>query len=316
MSFIPHIPDPKELVKSSVERAKRSAKQIWEKDRKKRLIKRELARVQVLGDRVSDKLASIVKSTVNFNQLNPFYAELISALIDINEVKKALAAVDWLAKKLKKMTTEYSRKITNQDVGEATRLRKQFEARLEDLVLSNKDAFHTLKEASKKLERLPKIKDMPTVVFAGYPNVGKSSLMKALTGSGVEIKSYPFTTKQILVGYLRDKYDQIQMVDTPGLLDRPPEKMNKIEKQALAAIKHLSNKLIFVVDPSESCGYPIEKQLNLLKSLKGFDVLVVASKSDISKPNFHVDIAVSIFDDRSIKELKNKIIYWVLRNKR
>ncbi len=313
MTFMPQIQDPKELIKSSIERAKRSAKQVTEKDRTRRIRERELARVRILGDRVSSKLNNVVKSTANFNHLSPFYKELVISVIDLDEVKKSLSSLGWLSSKVAKLSQEYSRKIKRErDIGEMTRLRKQFEARVEDLLMRNMWAFNTLREASKKLEKLPKIKEMPTVILAGYPNVGKSSIMKALTGSDVEIKSYPFTTKQILVGYIKKGYKRVQIIDTPGLLDRPIEKANKIERQAISAIRNLSRKIIFILDPSETCGYSIENQLSLLKSIQqNFNVIVVSGKSDLKEPNFPVDIAVSVQDQDTIDKLRDAIFKWV-----
>ncbi|GAH40561.1 unnamed protein product [marine sediment metagenome] len=79
---------------------------------------------------------------------------------------------------------------------------------------------------------------MPCVVVAGYPNVGKSSIVKNIsTNKKIEVQEYPFTTKKLNMGHLEleRRFDKIriQCLDTPGILDRPMAKRNNIELQAI-----------------------------------------------------------------------------------
>ncbi|HID94700.1 MAG TPA: TGS domain-containing protein [Candidatus Latescibacteria bacterium] len=53
------------------------------------------------------------------------------------------------------------------------------------------------------------------VVLVGTPNVGKSSIVGALTNATPEIAPYPFTTRRPLVGMMPFEDIQIQLVDTP-----------------------------------------------------------------------------------------------------
>jgi nucleolar GTP-binding protein len=68
-------------------------------------------------------------------------------------------------------------------------------------------------------------------------------------------------------------------------LDRTIEERNAIEKQAVLALKYLTDVIIFILDPSETCGYSMDKQLALLKSVQeGFPavpIIILESKSDI-----------------------------------
>lgn len=52
-----------------------------------------------------------------------------------------------------------------------------------------------------------------------------------------------------------------QVIDTPGILDHPLEERNTIEMQAITALAHLRGTVLFLVDLSESCGFPIEQQV-------------------------------------------------------
>jgi nucleolar GTP-binding protein len=104
----------------------------------------------------------------------------------------------------------------------------------------------------------------------------------------MEVNHYPFTTKQIHVGHFMHRRLQYQLVDTPGLLDRPMDKRNDIEMQAIAALEHVGSLVLFLVDESESCGTPFEEQMNLLKEVETLlpetELMLVSSKADLLVP--------------------------------
>ena len=47
----------------------------------------------------------------------------------------------------------------------------------------------------------------------------------------MEVQPYAFTTKSLYVGHTDYKYLRWQVIDTPGILDRPLEERNTIEMQ-------------------------------------------------------------------------------------
>jgi nucleolar GTP-binding protein len=61
--------------------------------------------------------------------------------------------------------------------------------------------------------------------------------------------------------------------------------MNTIEMQSICSFAHLDACILFFFDPSESCGYNVEDQLKLLRSVKPLfknkPIIVVYSKSDL-----------------------------------
>lgn len=144
-----------------------------------------------------------------------------------------------------------------------------------------------LNEARNLLRKMPSIDpEKPTILIAGYPNVGKSSFIISITGARPEVASYPFTTRGIVVGHLLRGDKRYQVVDTPGLLDRPMGERNEIERQAVAALSHLQGVVLFILDPSEHCGYPLDSQLRLAEDLSGWitlPMLMVANKVDIKR---------------------------------
>jgi nucleolar GTP-binding protein len=103
-----------------------------------------------------------------------------------------------------------------------------------------------------------------------------------------EIAYYPFTTKKVIVGHLKIDNQSVQIVDTPGLLDRPMSKRNEIELQAIAALKYLAHVIIFMIDPSEACGWPLNEQFQLYEEIRRMFPLVpmpvTFNKVDITPP--------------------------------
>ena len=86
-----------------------------------------------------------------------------------------------------------------------------------------------LEEVRKHMGRLPSINPYDrTILLTGYPNVGKSSFINAITNAKVEVQPYPFTTKALYVGHTDYKHLRYQVIDSPGILDHQLEQMNTI----------------------------------------------------------------------------------------
>jgi nucleolar GTP-binding protein len=74
------------------------------------------------------------------------------------------------------------------------------------------------------------------------------------------------------------------VIDTPGILDHSLEDRNTIEMQAIIALAHLTCSVLYFCDPSESCGYTVEQQCSLFKSIKPLfankQLIIVVNKVD------------------------------------
>ncbi|MBZ4037900.1 50S ribosome-binding GTPase, partial [Flavobacterium sp. 17A] len=85
-----------------------------------------------------------------------------------------------------------------------------------------------------------------TAVIAGFPNVGKSTILRQITTAEPKVADYPFTTTGIQIGHLERKWQKYQIIDTPGLLDRPIDDMNTIELNAMVALEHLADVILYI----------------------------------------------------------------------
>ena len=72
-------------------------------------------------------------------------------------------------------------------------------------------AFSTTAEPPHETER-----DADAVVLVGNPNVGKSALFGALTGTYVTVSNYPGTTVELTKGHASIGGRKIPLLDTPG----------------------------------------------------------------------------------------------------
>lgn len=81
---------------------------------------------------------------------------------------------------------------------------------------------------------------------------------------------------------------RFQAIDTPGILDHPLEEMNTIEMQSITAIAHLRSAILYFMDLSEQCGYPVSAQIALFNSVRPLFanklVFVVINKIDVTRP--------------------------------
>jgi len=285
---LPKIPSPDEILEISFRLAYEAAKSVQIKGRPAYVAReRETRRIRVASQAIRRKLKKIVARMPSFTNMHPFYRELIGALISVDEIKKSLGAIDKTAAVVEKIEREHIRMLRDvKSADEASSIRKSAYGRLSSAVKRTGNNLKLLREAAGKLSKVPSVFiGMPTLVIAGYPNVGKTMLLKRLTGSEPKIAPYPFTTQGLNLGYFERGHKRYQVIDTPGLLDRPLEKRNPIERQTITALRHLANIIIFVLDPSGTCGYGFEEQLNLLDDIKRtfseVEVLTVVNKVDL-----------------------------------
>jgi nucleolar GTP-binding protein len=273
---MPTVPNADEILDRSFRRA---AKKMQEKTNKERA---NTEFVRAVGAAIHDRLVYIIRGFPEFDKIPPFYREMADILYGLDRIKQSLGAVGWAAKHTKMVGNQLV--LQSRKADDTLVVRKRAVARLASMVHQIDKDLRFLNEVRNVLRTLPHVEDTFTVVIAGYPNVGKSSFIRRVSSADPEVASYPFTTKGIIVGHRVKGREKTQFVDTPGILDRPAEERNAIEKQALSAMMNVASVVLFIIDPSEHCGYPMEVQLRLLEEVKGMvkaPLVVVANKSDL-----------------------------------
>ena len=307
--------DPEELINQAFKSASASIKK--EKFTGKyieRAKQKEGMRIKIVGSVICSNLKSIAKSYPNLSKLPEFYSELIEVIIGKKRLSKIISSTVWTANRIKKLQMRYLDKLNRvNSTKDARRMRREFYGRVSSFLKKVKKDFSILNESYKILKGFPDVEGIKVIIIAGFPNVGKSSLLWELTGSKPKIRSYPFTTKGLMVGYSMFGFKKVQFFDTPGLLDRPLNRRNKIEMQAIIVLKILADAIIYIFDISETCGYSIKEQLKLYNDIKKTfkkPIVAVANKIDIAeKKNIGIKglVPVSCEKHTGIEKLNKKI---------
>lgn len=307
MSFekIPTVPTSDEVLDRALRRA---AAKMREKNNKKRA---DEEFIQTVYLSVHDKLVGVIQSFPTLSDEPEFYQEIVEILWTTDKLKKSLGAVGWAARWAKDHRGGFAKNVRYSVEKEALAARKKAVARLCSVVHQIEDDLLFLNEVRNVLRKLPVIEDIFTIVVAGFPNVGKSSFIRHVSSAEPEIAVYPFTTKGVIVGHSYVGRQKIQLIDTPGILDRPGIDRNQIERQALSAIIHIADVVLFILDPSAYCGYPIEEQMHLLKEVRelvGVPVVVAANKSDVlSIPGY---LSMSTIDGTGVQEVMSELLVY------
>ncbi len=255
---------------------------------KARAVSKEKAKIRFAAEYLDQRLAKMARMFPTIEEMHPFQKELISISFDIKTLRENLGHVQKTGSLIKNIGNTQAKRIgrmaTKKD---AIAKKNQFVARASSVLKRASPSIESLRAARKEFVELPELDfSLPAILLAGFPNVGKTTLLKRLTGSEPEIAAYPFTTKGIKIGHMEYKFHEILVIDTPGLLDREYEKRNPVERKAVSALKHVAGMILFVVDPTLSCGYSLKEQVSLMKEIKnkfrGRKFLAVLNKSDIA----------------------------------
>ena len=302
--MIPTIPTPDELLDKGFSRGKKQADLMRTQKIPKHLKGKRIEERRVITSCqvIKDKLKSILDSVPDIEDLPPFYQDYIDITVGVDDMKQALGGLNWAYGILTQLEKEYGSKIRKNPSEKATTLQKQAYGRIASVVNKIKKDLDFLDFAKANLRNMPTIDfDATTIVIAGFPNVGKSTLLNQISGADPQIANYPFTTKGIQIGHVERHWKSIQIIDTPGLLDRPVLEMNDIELNAIVALEHLADAILFIFDASETCGFGLESQYNLLKQIeKIFDnipVIYLFKKMDLIEDTNYVEQYVDELDN-------------------
>ena len=86
-----------------------------------------------------------------------------------------------------------------------------------------------------------------TVVLLGFPSVGKSTLLNALTNAQSKVGAYEFTTLEVIPGVLEHNQAKIQILDVPGILEGAASGRGR-GKEVLSMVRN-ADLIIILLDP-------------------------------------------------------------------
>jgi nucleolar GTP-binding protein len=250
--------------------------------------KREGSRIRLVEKITAGYLESLVKSVPSVDNLHPFYRDMLEILVGIPVAKAALGRLSRTARIIHEAGKSSFRQLkSSRNPAAAASARRGFFGRATSLIRDAEKDLFLMAELREKMKDLPAADpSVPTVVLAGYPGVGKSTVVSMVSSAKPQIRSYPFTTQEIGVGHYKVGRSMIQVVDTPGILDRPLSERNRTELLAISALEQLANVIAFLVDVSEANGFSLSEQKRLYEDLRGtfsnMEILVFFNKIDLA----------------------------------
>ena len=289
-----------------------------------RMRRKEATRIELLSKELRSRLFRIVEEfpQLDSDTINAYYVEILDLSYNINELKKTLGSITGTAEVIWKIKREHLGNAWRAgSVIDAKFIRRSAFGRMKSVIMQLNERLKFLEKVRQKMRLLPGIDlTQPIFCIAGYPNVGKSFLVNTITDATPEIGAYPFTTKEVTLGHLKipifgskEKTRAltniiIQIVDTPGILDRPLTERNQIELRALAAIKTLATAIVFIFDFTQFEA--LQAQINLyhqvITEFSHVPLLLIGSKSDILTKEQRTDF--SKFWDKNFPQKEIKLL--------
>lgn len=245
-----------------------------------------MRKIKFTQQTISERLGQMLEDFPRLNDIHPFYADLCNTLYDKDHYKLALGQINTARSLVDAIARDMIRMVKYGDsLYRCKCLKRAALGRMCTVLKRQKAALAYLEEVRKHMSRLPALDPHTrTILMCGLPNVGKSSFMNKITRANVDVQPYAFTTKSLFVGHTDYRYLRWQVIDTPGILDHSLEERNTIEMQAITALAHLTCSVLYFVDISEQCGFTMEQQCSLFRSIQPLfankQLIIVINKID------------------------------------
>ncbi len=168
-------------------------------------------------------------------------------------------------------------------------------------------------------------RDLCRVALVGYTNAGKSSLMRALTGSEVLVADKLFATLDTTVRAMQpETFPRVLISDTVGFIQKLPHDLVASFRSTLDEAGEASL-LLFVVDASDpTFRQQLEVTRSVLEEIDSSDIpsYLVLNKADLLNPSqilllkkeFPESIVISTRNPEDVKRIKALLREFVSKN--
>ncbi len=145
-----------------------------------------------------------------------------------------------------------------------------------------------------------------TAVIIGFPSVGKSTLLNAITNANSKTADYAFTTLTVVPGLMEYNHAKIQVLDVPGIVEGASRGTGR-GREVLSIVQN-SDLIMIVLDPTNIKQLPV-----LMKELYDAKIRINQKKPDIritAAPRGGIQVASTVklsLDRRTIVDILREL---------
>ena len=146
------------------------------------------------------------------------------------------------------------------------------------------------------------------IALVGPPNVGKSSLLQALSSIQIKTGDYAFTTTRPVPALTRIGGVLVQFVEIPGLIEGAHE--DRGGGRALLGVLRGADAIVYC----HACGMPLDELETVRAEVAAAGIelpaILAATKADDAPPPVHPEldvVPVSVLDDESLERFRETV---------
>lgn len=161
------------------------------------------------------------------------------------------------------------------------------------------------------------LKLISQIGIVGFPNVGKSTLLKAMTNARPDIADYPFTTLTPNLGVLKNDYRNIVIADMPGII----KGAHTGRGLGIRFLRHIERTKILILLIDITTENPLKQYQILLDEFRSYNPgllekprIVVFNKIDLVKEIPRFNLKEKMFYVSALKNIGIDVLSEAIKN--